>query len=256
MLKIGYGTLTLAPALAELAELEFRLGAWSAAYACARESLKLARAGGLARESLTCLLSLAIIEAGRGEAEPCLRHAAEAIGLSRRQASVPAEALAREAAGFLELGLGRIDAAIEWLESVARLCREHPQAGTSASWAPDLADACLRRGDRAGAERALATLDDRARGSGNCALAAAAERSRAMLASEYAFERRFRRALSWQARASEPFEHARTQLYFGERLRRTRRRSEARGRLSAALGTFRALGARPWAQQAERELAA
>jgi tetratricopeptide (TPR) repeat protein len=256
MLQVAHGTLTLARALAELAELEFRLGAWSAAYACAVEALKVVRAGGPARESMNCLVRLAIIEAGRGDADACRSHAGEAIRLSRRYASMPAEALAREATGLLELGLGRVDAAIEWFESVARLCREHPQAAMCATWAPDLADACLRRGDRAGAERALASLEGRARGSGDCALAAAAERARAMLAVEDAFEWRFRRALSWHARAREPFEHARTELCFGERLRRARRPREARGHLSAALETFAALGARPWAERAARELAA
>jgi tetratricopeptide (TPR) repeat protein len=256
MLQVDDKRLTLAMALSELAELEFRLGAWPAAYACAVESLEVVRAGGLARETVNCLVLLAIIEARRGDAKACRSHAAEAIRLSRRYASMPAEALACEAAGLLELGLSRVNAAIEWLEAAARLCREHPEAGMRATWAPDLADACLRRGDRLGAERALASLEGRARGSGNCVLAAAAERSRAMLALDDSFEWRFERALSLHARAHEPFEKARTELYFGERLRQARRPREARGHLSAALQTFAALGARPWAEHAARELAA
>jgi DNA-binding CsgD family transcriptional regulator len=55
---------------------------------------------------------------------------------------------------------------------------------------------------------------------------------------------------------SLPFELARTQLCFGERLRRARRRVDARAELEAAHATFNALGAALWARRAEQELAA
>ncbi len=51
-----------------------------------------------------------------------------------------------------------------------------------------------------------------------------------------------------------PFERARTELCFGERLRRTRRRAEARTHLVSALATFERLGAAPWVERARREL--
>ena len=53
-----------------------------------------------------------------------------------------------------------------------------------------------------------------------------------------------------------PFEQARTQLHYGMRLRRARRRTEAREHLRAACETFTALGASIWAQTAHGELAA
>jgi class 3 adenylate cyclase len=52
------------------------------------------------------------------------------------------------------------------------------------------------------------------------------------------------------------FERARTQLYFGERLRRNRRRVDARDQLRAALKAFDQLGAAPWAARAMAELQA
>jgi DNA-binding NarL/FixJ family response regulator len=58
------------------------------------------------------------------------------------------------------------------------------------------------------------------------------------------------------ARTDMPFERARTELCFGERLRRARRRAEARGQLHAALQTFERLGAEPWADRARNELRA
>jgi DNA-binding NarL/FixJ family response regulator len=53
-----------------------------------------------------------------------------------------------------------------------------------------------------------------------------------------------------------PFERARTELCFGERLRRERRRSEAREPLRRALAGFELLGAQPWADRARREIGA
>jgi DNA-binding NarL/FixJ family response regulator len=51
-----------------------------------------------------------------------------------------------------------------------------------------------------------------------------------------------------------PFEQARTELCFGERLRRARRIRESRPHLQAALDAFETLGAAPWAAHARREL--
>jgi tetratricopeptide (TPR) repeat protein len=249
---------TLCTALGELAELEFRLGDWMAANEAAREALRSARAAAVPREVMGGLVLLALIEAGLGHEHACRRHAAEAVQLARGLADPPAEALAGEALGRLELGLGRVDAAIERLESVGRICGEYPRAGTHAvAWAPDLADARLRRGDRLGARRALADVERGVRRRpGSFALVAASERSRAMLAADHAYGRLFMRALEWSAWSRQPFELARTELCYGERLRRARRRPEAREHLEAALGSFEELGARPWAQRASNELAA
>jgi DNA-binding CsgD family transcriptional regulator len=53
-----------------------------------------------------------------------------------------------------------------------------------------------------------------------------------------------------------PFETARVQLLFGERLRRLRGISDARLHLTAAAETFDRLGAGPWAARATNELRA
>ena len=58
------------------------------------------------------------------------------------------------------------------------------------------------------------------------------------------------------ASALPPLQRARTDLLYGEWLRRERRRTDARVRLRAALAAFRALGAVPWAGRAEAELRA
>jgi DNA-binding CsgD family transcriptional regulator len=81
------------------------------------------------------------------------------------------------------------------------------------------------------------------------------ELARALIADGPPAEALFRQALSSGAERW-PFDRAWAELHFGAYLRRARRIAEARPLLAAALGTFRDLGAVPWAQRAETELAA
>jgi tetratricopeptide (TPR) repeat protein len=256
--RLARSASTLCTPLGELAELEFRLGDWAGAHESALEALGSARAAALPREVMGGLVRVALIEAGLGDEQACRTHAAEAVHLGGRLIDPPAEALAGEALGLLELGLGRVYAAIEQLESAGRICREHPRAGTQAlAWPSDLAEARVRRGDRLGARRALGEVERGVRRRpGSFALVAASERSRAMLAADHAYTRLFSRALEWSGWSRQPFELARTELCYGERLRRAGRRPEAREHLAVALDTFAELGARPWAQRASSELAA
>ena len=53
-----------------------------------------------------------------------------------------------------------------------------------------------------------------------------------------------------------PFERGRTELAYGERLRRANRRRDARSHLRSALETFDELGAAPWQERARAELRA
>jgi DNA-binding CsgD family transcriptional regulator len=66
----------------------------------------------------------------------------------------------------------------------------------------------------------------------------------------------FHAALDLHSGGVAPFERARTQLAYGERLRRERRRSDARVELRDAVGTFEGIGAVLWAERARGELRA
>ena len=66
----------------------------------------------------------------------------------------------------------------------------------------------------------------------------------------------YEQALAMPGAEDWPFDHARIQLLYGERLRRVRAIAEARTPLSAALATFERLGAKPWATRARSELRA
>jgi DNA-binding CsgD family transcriptional regulator len=91
---------------------------------------------------------------------------------------------------------------------------------------------------------------------------AVAEHGQALLAGPDAAEAHFQRALELHdqagedGRAGRPFSRARTELAYGEFLRRSRRRVDARVHLRAALDTFEGLRAKPWAERAATELRA
>ena len=117
-------------------------------------------------------------------------------------------------------------------------------------------EASVRVGRHEQAERELDHLEAKAAQTGRTWAHAVAARCRGLLASGTEFDEHFEAALQWHARAPLPFDRARTELCYGERLRRARRRIDAREQLTRASATFHALGATIWAQRAERELAA
>lgn len=89
--------------------------------------------------------------------------------------------------------------------------------------------------------------------------AAVAEHGQALLADPGPAEEHFRRALEFHGKEGQvcrPFNRARTELAYGEFLRRARRRVDARTHLRAALDTFEGLRAGPWAERAAQELRA
>ena len=100
----------------------------------------------------------------------------------------------------------------------------------------------------------LAALERRAAETGHAWGAAVAARIAGLLADDY--RPHFEEALRRHETATAPFEAARTRLCFGQRLRRDGARIEAREQLRAAGEGFRAIGAAPWVEAAERELGA
>jgi DNA-binding CsgD family transcriptional regulator len=68
--------------------------------------------------------------------------------------------------------------------------------------------------------------------------------------------RLFEETLSLPLAGHWPFDLARVQLAYGERLRRARATAQSRGPLGSALSTFERLGARMWAERASKELRA
>jgi DNA-binding CsgD family transcriptional regulator len=85
---------------------------------------------------------------------------------------------------------------------------------------------------------------------------AAAEHARALLAPPQAAAEHYERSLDHHRSSSRAVERAKTQLAYGELLRRSQRRTEARIHFRAALATFEDLVAEPLVERARAELRA
>jgi DNA-binding CsgD family transcriptional regulator len=243
--------------LACLSDLDFRTGRWPAAYAGAAESCTLAqetRQTGALPFSLVCL---GRVESAQGRETEARVHLERALELAAEIRSAAFEFVARAALGAHELACGRPDAAVQQLEVVRDTVAEHGLGEPNViQWAPDLVEAYVRCGRGADGERVLATFSEQAESSRRLWARAGAARCRGLLAGAADFELAFVEALELHAQTPAPFERARTELCFGERLRRERRRADSRDWLRSAMETFEQLGAVPWADRARTELGA
>jgi DNA-binding CsgD family transcriptional regulator len=242
--------------LAGLSELDFRTGHWAAAYAGATEGVRFAGETGQETTHAFSLVCLARVEAAQGREEDCRKHIAQALEIAPHGIG-GAAAQAVSALGLLELGLGHSEDSIAILAPFGVRVRQHGLGEPAViQWAPDLIEAYLRAGRNEEAEAELDIFEQQAEQTGRNWALAAGLRCRGVLASEDEFEEHFTRAIELHRRTPTPFELARTELCFGEQLRRHRRRSDAREPLRSALETFEQLGAEPWAERARVELGA
>nr|WP_153426475.1 LuxR family transcriptional regulator [Streptomyces alkaliphilus] len=160
---------------------------------------------------------------------------------------------------LLDLGLGDFDSAL------TRLTPPPPgpdrYTWLSLSTAADQVEAAVRLGQPERAEEALRHFEswvragERLRTSVTTApwAQAVALRCRALLSDQ---PEHYARALHLHEKGGRPFERARTELLYGQWLRRARRRNEAREMLRSALTTFERLRAEPWTRRARAELQA
>lgn len=217
------------------------------AYASAGEGLRLALD---TRQSPTLhLIGLARVEAVWGDANAARAHLEEAQGHEADNYLLVATIGC--VLGLLELGLGSADAAADVM------LRASPGDRLSVMWTaavPDLVEAIVRTRHPAATDIGpqLARLRRPARTSR--AFGSLLARCEALLGLRPPGQA-FVDALEL-ADVLSPFERARTELLYGEWLRRERRRKESRPHLRAAVDEFRRLGARPWQDRAEAELRA
>ena len=246
-------------ALQMLASAEMLCGRHRFARANATEGLELARA--LDQDNRVCHFRavLAWLDAVGGCEESCRAHAGASLRHAESQRIMPTAALASWALGLLDLGLGRVDQAWEHLLPPFA-SGGHPLL--TLMRVPDLAEAAARAGrpDAAAPHlvRFAAWVDEVDRPWARAALL----RCEALLSDrrEQAEEQYLAalRLYDQIGRTGFPrrFDRARTELLYGEWLRRVRRRADARAPLAAAAEAFDRLGATPWAQRARSELRA
>ncbi len=244
-------------ALATRAELTYRRGHWQTALADTTEAASLAAAFEQAHARGLALTCQARIEACLGRAEDCRSTAREAaaIGLRLGGENSPTSAYGEPGLGLLELAQGRpIEAIPHFVRVVSTFRRGGIREPGVVLAAGDLIESYARSGQRAEAEALLEQFGGAARLTQRRGARAIAARCRGILAPDDGFAEAFDEALAEHEGVDMPFERARTELALGERLRRARRRADARVHLREALAAFERLGAVDWATAASREL--
>jgi DNA-binding CsgD family transcriptional regulator len=229
--------------LQDLAGAQIRVGRHRDAEATVAEAVEIAEDTGLHHRIARLDGVLARIAAIEGDEQRC-RRLAEA-------APEAAVAASDSALILLDLAVGDYAAAADRFDAARRGAGRHTVALLAAT--TDHVEAAVRLGQPERAEQPLRRFEAWARAGRQPWAMAVALRCRALLSEE---EESYARALRLHARAGRPFERARTELLYGEWLRRARRRSDAREPLRSALDTFERLRATPWADGARNELRA
>jgi DNA-binding CsgD family transcriptional regulator/tetratricopeptide (TPR) repeat protein len=247
---------TLTMALANLALAESVQGLWPEATANATEGLRLARETGQPATASYFLAMLAGIAAYQGRAEDCRRLANEALAIASPRRLAVVAAFASWTLAILDLAEGRAMGAMERLRAVGS--PQHPTAhATIALLATGtLVEAAARANALEGLEPDVARFERWAVWDRRAWTQVTARRSRALISQGEEAERWFQVALATDGLADLPQELARTELSYGEWLRRERRKADARVHLRTALALFERLGATPWAERTRTELRA
>ena len=243
-------------AQARLPAADVPAGRWDAASASATEALELARSAGLLSMTALPLAWQTLLAALRGSQD-----GADALEeLERLRARQPIGIVSAVVADLIEWAKGvaaaRTSDTDGAMHHLGRL--RHPAIQRLA--ALDRLEAASRHGGHAGQIRTwTGELEQFAEDTGAAWAAAIAAHGRALIAADGDTdgpEPHFLQAMAEHSRASRPVAQARTQLAYGEFLRRSRRRVDARAQLRAALDVFTEVGALPWADRARQELRA
>jgi DNA-binding CsgD family transcriptional regulator len=245
----------LARALAAQSWAAAQLADLTVAIPAAEEAGRLARETGQPFLLGLILATQAKIAALRGHFGQARDLAAEAEQLGTPVSARNVLATAQHARALAAVGEG------DYPQALARLLRMHDitdpshQLALSCHTVADIADAasrCERPGDAAGV---LTQMEAAARTTTSPSLHDGLRLARALLAGQDEAESLFNAALAADL-TRRPFMRARTELAYGEWLRRQRRATDSRQHLRAARDTFDALGTSPWGERARSELRA
>jgi DNA-binding CsgD family transcriptional regulator len=246
----------LTAALEVDATLRYRTGDWWGSRAAAAESARLARESQQRVQLAYSLATLSIVLAGQDHAD-ALTTADEAEALAAEHGLAELEQYIAAARGLAELGRERAETALARLERAERYAATAAQREPAVhQWAADLVEAAVLLRQHGRAETVTMQLEAAALATSRPWAHAVVARARGMSAPDDGFSPHFEEALHWHDRTTAPFERARTHLWWGRRLRRSRRRVDARRQLETALGIFEQLGAGAWLGIARRELRA
>ena len=196
----------------------------------------------------------AMLAALRGDRSQADAHAAvaEAFGLARGARALLA--MARHASGLAALADGQYAEAYEHLTRIHDPTDPAQHSFIRAFTVADLVDAASRSDQTDAVRTIVAELETVAGRTPAPLLHAGLRYARPLLANDEETEALF--GIAMHSNARWPFLRARSQLAYGEWLRRRRRATESRPYLRAARDTFDTLGTIPWSERARQELRA
>jgi DNA-binding CsgD family transcriptional regulator len=231
-------------------------GRWDEALDVAAEAAGIAEANNMEIVAASADVITATVLALRADSGAARWHAARALATVDPAECGLVAARARRALGVAALADGSYLQAFTQLSGLFSEDGQPLHNYASYLGVADLAAAAVRADRRMEGcdviEQALGRLDGRA----SARLEQLIARARGILADPDVAEAHFDKALADPAGDQWPFERAQLRLDHAEWLRRRRRINDAKAVLTEALGTFRRLGARSWAERAHAELRA
>jgi len=243
----------LSGALQGLAMGHLLHGEWANAEASAQEGLRLAADTGQRPRAAWLTAFLASLAGYRGDQERLEFWSAEAGDLrDADQAAGDSSAWRHFGYAQLALAAGQFGTANDHLAVLDPWWAP----GTKFFYQPDQVETAVRLGDGDLARAEAAGYAAWARRAGQRWALAVAARCRALVSDDATAAGHYEEALRLHADTRQLFEQARTHQLYGEWLRRTRHRGQARIQLAQALRIFEDLGADGFAVRARRELAA
>ena len=247
---------TSGPGLTALGWLFIDTGRWDEALEAAAEAAGLAEANQMELVAAAADLIAATVLAMRADSGAARRHADRALGHADLAESGFVAARARRALGIAALADGNYLLAFTQLRQL--FSEEGAPVHNIFSYlgVADMAAAAVRADRRMEGQDVLERALSHLGGTASPRLEQLIARARAVLACPDAAEAHFGTALADPAGDQWPFERAQLRLDYAEWLRRSRRINDAKPVLAQALGTFRQLRARSWAQRTEAELRA
>jgi DNA-binding CsgD family transcriptional regulator len=247
---------TSGPGLTALGWLFIDTGRWDEALEAAAEAAGLAEVNQMELVAAAADLIAATVLAMRADSGAARRHADRALGHADLAESGFVAARARRALGIAALADGNYLLAFSQLRQL--FSEEGAPVHNIFSYlgVADMAAAAVRADRRMEGQDVLERALSHLGGTASPRLEQLIARARAVLACPDAAEAHFGTALADPAGDQWPFERAQLRLDYAEWLRRSRRINDAKPVLTQALGTFRQLRARSWAQRTEVELRA
>ncbi|MFD4669681.1 AAA family ATPase [Lentzea sp. NPDC058450] len=240
---------TLSTALSQRAVLSMVRGDVRAASDVIEDALAVPRGAG---DRFAYDVQIAL-NALRGNESACDELFRRSDGDLARQGRIVEPIFVHWAAAVLYNGFGRYEDAL----ARARPAAEFLDEPVYSVWTcAELVEAAIRCGRRSSVPAALARLSESTRASGTDWALGIEKSARALTLEGDAAETLYREAVDHLGDAGMRFPLARTQLLYGEWLRRNHRRRDAREQLQAARDHFAGIEAAGFAERATRELRA